>query len=36
MREPVEDGQHKRGRLAGAGLGAADEVFALDGGRNRL
>ena len=34
--EPVEDRQYKGGRLAGAGLGTADEVLALDGGRDRL
>ena len=34
--EPVEDRQHKGGRLARAGLGAADKVFAFDGGRDRL
>src|SRR5687767_7256902 len=34
--EPVEDGQRERGRLAGAGLGAADQITSGKNVRNGL
>jgi len=32
----VEDGEHKGGRLARAGLGEAHKIFAGEGGRDSL
>src|SRR5688500_6130426 len=36
LREPLENRQRERGRLAGAGLGAAKHVAAFQRGRDRL
>ena len=35
-RQPLQDGQHERGRLAGAGLGRSDEIAAREGQGNRF